>query len=663
MRRGKRVIAAAIAATLVTAIVTTAGGAVAEPDPGGNQPDPGGQFELDDPNDGLEELDSSNSNVLSSSSSSSSSSDGIELEGRGVRNEADATTDVAALGDYAYTGTFQSPCGGEPGAGVWVWDVDDEDNPTFVTVIPSPTGSRANDVRVAAMNSGDILVHSNESCGGGRGGFEIYDIDDPTSPALLASIQIDEINPVTDAAFGGLTDVGVHNLFLFTQGTTDYVGVTAGTAFDNFQIFDISNPSVPVLVGHWGAEDVFDAGVGDSLDPARVFPALNDLFDGFGNSQNKFLHDATVSADGTRAYLASWDAGLILLDISDVTSPALVSVALDVANGSLDGEVNSHAVWPSEDGAIVVEGEEDFSAWEATVPPSNLTMDAPTPGDPTIPGTAISTFAGDDFTTYQTGNIGTTDGTSVTVASGPLAGNTYAANELATAAGSPTFATTGPLTGELVFIGQACSGDTVLNPGAFDAGDIAVVRRGACFFEEKENTAAALGASAVIIANNNPVSTPWSGLRIWDYSNPAAPVLASVFNTVCSASTGPGGPCDENGTYSVHNVVVETVDGRTLAYVSWYFDGILILDVTDPYSPVEIARYLDTSGPNAGLANDFWGVFKEPGSDELYTSDRNGGLYIFDVDDVVEDYYGDSDDDDSSDDSDDDSSDDSDDDD
>ena len=48
-----------------------------------------------------------------------------------------------------------------------------------------------------------------------------------------------------------------------------------------------------------------------------------------------------------------------------------------------------------------------------------------------------------------------------------------------------------------------------------------------------------------------------------------------------------------------------------------------------PYNPVEIARYLDTTGPNDGLANDFWGVYKEPNSPFVYGADRNGGLYIF----------------------------------
>ena len=46
----------------------------------------------------------------------------------------------------------------------------------------------------------------------GPGGFEIYDVDDPTDPVLLSSVRIDEMNPISDVLFGGITDVGVHNL-------------------------------------------------------------------------------------------------------------------------------------------------------------------------------------------------------------------------------------------------------------------------------------------------------------------------------------------------------------------------------------------------------------------------------------------------------------------
>ncbi len=608
------------------ALVGLSTAALAHPDPdvlddGGHEDD--GLSQPADPSSSLIAHDSSTSDLISTGPASKVTKN-LSVVGRGERNVGDATTDVWAYDGYAYTGTFNSPCGGDPEAGIWVWDVRNKHRPTFVTVIQSPTGSRTNDVRVAGMNSGDVLVHSNESCDGGPGGFEIYNVDDPANPVALASVRIDDPNPLTPDIFGDITDVGVHNLWLFSQGDRDYVGVTTETAFGNFHIYEITDPENPVLTSFWGAEESFDPGVVASGDFGRNLDAAIWLTEGFGASANRFLHDVTITADGNAAYLANWDAGLIKLDISDPANPTLISVALDPENGSLDGEVNSHSVWPSEDGNIVVEGEEDFSAWEAIVAPGNVTFGDLNP----IPGVIAATNAGDAFEASQTGNAGSITANSLTVVSGPLAGTVFSVNEFS---GNNFPLGTGSVSGNFVWVGQACNGDAILNGGAIGSVGIAVVRRGGCTFAEKATNAATAGATAIVVTNNNPVSTPWSGLRIWDYSDPANPVLASTFNTECSASTAPGGNCDPNGTYSVHNVVVESRGNKTFAYVSWYWDGMLVIDVTDPYNPVEVARYLDRTGPNDGLANDFWGVYKEPRSPFIYGSDRNGGLYIFKV--------------------------------
>ena len=537
----------------------------------------------------------------------------------GERNVAGATTDVWAHNGYAYTGTFNSPCGGDPEAGVWVWNVKNKNKVSFVGIIQSPLGSRSNDVKVATMNSGEILVHSNEACGGGPGGFEIYDVTDPASPVHLAHVQTDDVNALLRDDLG-FTDFGVHNLFLFTQGSNDYVAATVESEFGNFQIFDITDPTSPSLVGFWGAESLLFPSVDFATTTdfgGVILPADAYLFSGYGSSANRFLHDMTITADGNYAYLANWDAGLVLLDISDPTSPSLVSVAIDPT--SEDGEVNSHSVWPSEDGTVVIEGEEDFAPF-------------------------ASIF---------------------TIDTGPDAGSYPAAEgaitvDIVSLPGSQ-------MSGATTYVGLACPGDPV------PAGSgIALIQRGVCAFTDKINNAAAAGYSGVVVFNDaargdalvtmggTAVSLPgvfvghstglkiagvasagdlvigasgeqvtgavvpngWSGFRVWDYTDPSNPVLASTFNTVCSAN--PVDPsCDPAGTYSSHNVIVETTDdGRVKAYISWYTDGIVILDITDPYNPVEVARYT-ASGEN------YWGVDKVPGEPWIYGSDRNGGLRVF----------------------------------
>lgn len=626
-------------AALFVGLLAPAAAADPDPDEGGVPEDLQGTLELPDRSHDLEAHDAL-TDVISSEPSAKNVK-AIVLRGLGERAEAGATTDVWVHENHAYTGTFNSPCGGEPGAGVWIWDVRNANKVSFVDIIPSPVGSRSNDVKVAAMNSGDILVHSNESCDDGPGGFEIYDVDDPTDPQFLAHVRIDEIAEITPFFFipGALEDVGVHNLFLFTQGDKDYVAAQSEGLFDGFRIYDITDPTNPTLMSGWGAEEVFDPGVGDLTladDPtgARTLNAVLWMlglppFEGFGASPNRLLHDFTVSADGTLAYLAHWDAGLILLDISDPSDPHVVSVALDPVNGSRDGEVNSHSVWPSEDGTIVVEGEEDFAPFESEF----------------------------EITT------------------GPNAGEYDSAEGAITV---PIFTLPGQtMAGPTTYVGLACSSSPPV-PTAGSPDQIALIQRGVCTFTEKIENADAAGYAGVVVFNDatrgdalvtmggDPVDLPgvfvghstglaimdvasaedlvigasgaevsatavpnaWSGLRIWDYSDPANPVLASTFDTTCSAD--PVDPsCDPAGTYSAHNVIVETTGKQVKAYVSWYSDGMLVLDVSDPYNPVEVGRFLDNTVNANGEPNNFWGVYKVPNDPFIYGSDRNGGLYIF----------------------------------
>ena len=90
--------------------------------------------------------------------------------------------------------------------------------------------------------------------------------------------------------------------------------------------------------------------------------------------------------------------------------------------------------------------------------------------------------------------------------------------------------------------------------------------------------------------------------------------------------------CDPRGTYSAHNVIVETTDdGRVKAYISWYTDGVVVIDVTDPYYPEEVGRFHreggDFEAENGGI-QDVWGIYKDPNNPFIYASDRNGGLYV-----------------------------------
>ena len=621
----------------------------------------GGGQSLDRSGD-LADLDAMTGRVVSEGPTASFSKN-LEVVGRGERLLPTGTTDVWPFRGYAYLGTFNAPCGTGEGyredtgpvdlvddveaPGVVIFNVKNVNKPTYVGNLPSVAGSRVNDVKVERMNGSDILVHSNEPCAGGPGGFELYNVDDPRNPVHLAHVQTDDINAFLRDALG-FVDFGVHNLFLFMQGDRAYVAANVTGEFGNFQVFDITDPTTPELVAWWGAERLRMVELG--LDPDSV-PDLGDaefdiildldayLFSGFGSSANRFLHDFTISADGTKAWLANWDAGLVLLDISDIRNPELISVALDPTAG--DGEVNSHAIWPSEDGSIVVETEEDFDAIPELLPLGNWTV-GEWPWN-TIPAIGISTGAGDDFEANQTGNVVRIEETLVhhtiepqlTVLSGSLAGTVYPAAEAS--GNQPKLSDVGVIEAEAVFVGQGCDTDnfadpTIDVPGVVDPhlndpdGKIAIVRRGGCSFTSKLGAAQAAGAIAVVVSNNVRGTSQWGNVRIWDYSDPANPVLASEFDTICSLDPTDES-CDLRGTYSVHNVIVE----KGKAYFSWYSDGVVILDISDPYNPVETARWNPTGEEfemqNGGI-QDVWGIGKERGKPWLYASDRNGGLYI-----------------------------------
>ena len=573
----------------------------------------------------------------------------LAVAGRGERFEPQTTTDVWALNGYAYTGTFSALCSDGPGgneSGIWIWDVHNKNKPTKVGVIESAAGSKANDVKVITNSAGDdILVLSNESCAGGPGGVDLYQVNDPENPVFLDRLQVDDGNVFLREAFG-FVDSGIHNIYLWSRGGVDYMGLSAGLDFGNFKIYDISDPAEPALLSAWGPEDLefadelaargltsFSEGTFEEWDANfdLILEGDSYIFDGFGASANRVMHDLFINDDGTKAYVNFWDAGMILLDISDPSDPQFVSQALDPT--STDGEVNSHSVW-TEDDVIVVEGEEDFAPY------------------------------GDAFLETSAGTFNA------------IAGAIHPS---------------GDVSGPATYVGLGCEGDPFASPAAATPmpaatgpGQVALVQRGECTFVLKTNNAEAAGYDGIVVFNdaargdalvlmggNDPVNIPgvfvghsdgltlagvasaaalmigdpagtvvlyaetwngWSGLRIWDYSDPENPVLASTFDTACSAlqpGTEGAEECCEGDqfTYSSHNLVID----KGIAYISWYTDGLLMVDISDPYNPVEVGRYHE-SGPEFeeanGGAQDIWGVYKEDNSPWVYASDRNGGLYV-----------------------------------
>ncbi len=69
-------------------------------------------------------------------------------------------------------------------------------------------------------------------------------------------------------------------------------------------------------------------------------------------------------------------------------------------------------------------------------------------------------------------------------------------------------------------------------------------------------------------------------------------------------------------------------------FTSYYYDGLYIFDISDPYNPF-IDGYYDTSTiPNSTSYEGAWGVYSFLPSGIVLLSDMQNGLYVFDVGDI-----------------------------
>ena len=118
-------------------------------------------------------------------------------------------------------------------------------------------------------------------------------------------------------------------------------------------------------------------------------------------------------------------------------------------------------------------------------------------------------------------------------------------------------------------------------------------------------------------------------LRVYDYSNLAAPVQIGEYRTPNSL----GSNSQAAGDYSIHNALVVGTD----VYMSWYSDGIRVVDASNPRAPREVAYFVPPSANNPvkpsqrgvlSNAPQVWGVAYDEATGLIYASDMNSGLWI-----------------------------------
>jgi hypothetical protein len=118
-------------------------------------------------------------------------------------------------------------------------------------------------------------------------------------------------------------------------------------------------------------------------------------------------------------------------------------------------------------------------------------------------------------------------------------------------------------------------------------------------------------------------------MRVYDYSDLGAPVQIGEYRTPNSTGTND----QAAGDYVIHNPLVVGTD----VLLSWYSDGIRVVDASDPAQPREVAHFVPPAEQNpvkpsqrGVLTNtpQVWGVAYDDSTGLIYASDMNSGLWI-----------------------------------
>jgi hypothetical protein len=181
-----------------------------------------------------------------------------------------------------------------PTSGTTIIDVADPRAPRIIAKIAVREGWHSHKVRVA----GDILIVNQEKFGKSSpnelgGGIDIYDVANPASPRLISEWR----------TVGG----GVHR-FDF-DGRYAYISPTAEGYVGNIvMILDLADPAKPIEVSRWWMPGQWQAG-GEEYPWTDWVPP---------RCHHPLRH-------GDRLYVSYWHHGFVILDISDLSKPKMVS--------------------------------------------------------------------------------------------------------------------------------------------------------------------------------------------------------------------------------------------------------------------------------------------------------------------------------------------------
>jgi len=263
------------------------------------------------------------------------------------------TAGIAVHNDVAYLGTYGRPeaC---PATGVRIIDVSDPTDPSEIGAIATGAefaGTNTDSVWVGAVDSphftGDLAVVGIRRCDNtergrlesGFRGVALYDVTDTANPELMGKL-----------AAGGLTQ-GVHELDVAVR--PDGSVLIAATVMQSLlhtdgrrgdvRIINATNPRNPVELADW---DLRRDG------PTELVAEMTAARD----EEELHAHGVSFAADGHWLWVAHWDAGVALVDLTRPAQPHLVTVTgFDAAT-----EGNAHATAFDDDRSMLIRTNEDL---------------------------------------------------------------------------------------------------------------------------------------------------------------------------------------------------------------------------------------------------------------------------------------------------------------
>jgi hypothetical protein len=182
---------------------------------------------------------------------------------------------------------------GENGIGTSILDVSDPSAPRLVNQLMVPAFTHSHKVQIV----GDVLLVNYEQYGrGGQGmtGLKVFDISKRDQPREIGFLP--------------MTGKGVHRMTYWEPPYATMSGSDEGWTDQFFMAVDLSDPTRPREVGRWWMPGMWKEG-GEELH-API-------------GRRYAMHHAHIR--NNRAFVGWWDAGLVILDVSDITKPALVS--------------------------------------------------------------------------------------------------------------------------------------------------------------------------------------------------------------------------------------------------------------------------------------------------------------------------------------------------